>query len=59
VTAALADLHEQLKPFFSEIGRPSVDPELMIPMLIVGYWNALPLQAFNALHFSCQRTIAA
>jgi len=37
VTAALADLHEQLKPFYSEIGRPSVDPELMIRMLIVGY----------------------
>jgi transposase len=34
VTGALADLHEQLKP---EIGRPSVDPELMIWMLIVGY----------------------
>jgi transposase len=37
VTAVLADLHEQLKPFYSEIGRPSVDPELMIRMLIVGY----------------------
>jgi transposase len=37
VTTALADLHQQLKPFYSEIGRPSVDPELMIRMLIVGY----------------------
>src|SRR5215468_89785 len=37
VTTALADLHEQLKPFYSEIGRPSVDPELMIRMLIIGY----------------------
>src|SRR5215470_1653949 len=37
VTAALADLHRQLRPFYSEIGRPSVDPELMIRMLIVGY----------------------
>jgi transposase len=37
VTTALFDLHEQLKPFYSEIGRPSVDPELMIRMLIVGY----------------------
>lgn len=27
----------QLKPYYSEIGRPSVDPELMIRMLIVGY----------------------
>src|SRR3974390_1263944 len=37
VTVALADLHQQLRPFYSEIGRPSVDPELMIRMLIVGY----------------------
>ena len=36
-TAVLADLHEQLKPFYSDIGRPSVDPELMIRMLLVGY----------------------
>src|SRR3981081_4205364 len=34
VTAALADVHEQLDPYYSEIGRPSVDPELMIRMLI-------------------------
>src|SRR6266480_367352 len=27
----------ELAPFYSEIGRPSVDPELMIRMLIVGY----------------------
>jgi transposase len=36
-TAVLADLHEQLKVFYSDIGRPSVDPELMIRMLLVGY----------------------
>src|SRR6516225_5311250 len=36
VTGVLADLHQQLRPFYSEIGRPSVDPELMIRMLIVG-----------------------
>ena len=36
-TAVLADLHEQLKRFYSEIGRPSVDPELMVRMLLVGY----------------------
>jgi hypothetical protein len=28
VTAVLADVHEQLDPYYSEIGRPSVDPEL-------------------------------
>src|SRR5713101_127204 len=27
----------ELAPFYSEVGRPSVDPELMIRMLIVGY----------------------
>ena len=36
-TAALGDLHEQLRAFYSDIGRPSVDPELMIRMLLVGY----------------------
>ena len=36
-TAVLADLHYQLKRFYSDIGRPSVDPELMIRMLLVGY----------------------
>ena len=25
------------RPFYSEVGRPSIDPELMIRMLIVGY----------------------
>src|SRR6202045_925070 len=41
VTAVLADVHEQLDPYYSEIGRPSVDPELMIRMLIVGYCYGL------------------
>jgi hypothetical protein len=36
-TAVLADLHEQLEAFYSDIGRPSIDPELMIRMLLVGY----------------------
>lgn len=36
-TAALADLHAQLDPFYSDIGRPSVYPELMIRMLLIGY----------------------
>lgn len=37
VAVALADLHKELEPYYSGIGRPSVDPELMIRMLIVGY----------------------
>jgi transposase len=37
VTRVLAELRGKLKPFYSEIGRPSIDPELMLRMLIVGY----------------------
>ena len=33
----LDGLRQELAPFYSAIGRPSVDPELMIRMLIVGY----------------------
>jgi transposase len=33
----LIELREKLTPFYSEIGRPSIDPELMIRMLIIGY----------------------
>jgi len=41
LTPVLSDLHEQLRPYYSEIGRPSIDPELMIRMLIVGYCYGL------------------
>jgi transposase len=37
VTGLLAELRPKLKPFYSEIGRPSIDPELMMRMLILGY----------------------
>jgi transposase len=33
----LADLHQHLEEYYSHTGRPSVDPELMIRMLLVGY----------------------
>ena len=33
----LAELRAHLAPFYSTTGRPSVDPEVMIRMLIVGY----------------------
>jgi transposase len=33
----LGDLHDHLAPFYSHTGRPSIDPELMVRMLIVGY----------------------
>src|SRR5438045_6728292 len=44
-TAVLADLHGQLKAFYSDIGRPSVDPELMIRMLLVGIAMAFVMSA--------------
>jgi transposase len=33
----LTDLHQRLADYYSHTGRPSVDPELMIRMLLVGY----------------------
>lgn len=33
----LGGLRAHLAPYYSSTGRPSVDPELMIRMLIVGY----------------------
>jgi transposase len=37
VTRILVELRDKLAAFYSEIGRPSIDPELMIRMLIAGY----------------------
>src|SRR6266545_7334532 len=33
----LSGIRRQLEPYYSMIGRPSIDPELMIRMLLVGY----------------------
>jgi transposase len=33
----LSEVRARLEPYYSEIGRPSIDPELMMRMLIVGY----------------------
>lgn len=33
----LSDVREKLRPFYRSIGRPSIDPELMMRMLLVGY----------------------
>jgi len=33
----LGDLRQHLAPYYSNTGRPSVDPELIVRMLIVGY----------------------
>ena len=37
----LGDMRRHLAPFYSSTGRPSVDPELMIRMLIVGYASGI------------------
>ena len=33
----LSELRRELAPFYGSMGRPSVDPELMIRILIIGY----------------------
>jgi len=33
----LSDLRAQLAPYYSHTGRPSIDPELMLRMLLIGY----------------------
>jgi len=33
----LSGVRRQLEPYYSAIGRPSIDPELMIRMLLIGY----------------------
>jgi hypothetical protein len=37
----LSTLRQGLTSFYSRIGRPSIDPELMIRMLVVGYCSAI------------------
>jgi transposase len=34
-------IHKELAPFYSHTGRPSIDPELMIRMLLIGYVFAI------------------
>ena len=37
----LSPVRPRLTPFNSSIGRPSVDPELMVRMLLVGYVHGI------------------
>src|SRR5499427_4687865 len=37
----LSWVHAELAPFYPKMGRPSIDPELMIRMLIIGYVFAI------------------
>jgi hypothetical protein len=51
----LSDIRDQLWPFYSEMGRPSIDPELMIRMLIVGYCMGIRLERRCAMR--CTSTL--
>ena len=44
-TQILGELRQKLAPFYSDIGRPSIDPELMIRMLIIGYCYSIRFAA--------------
>jgi len=33
----LRPIREQLRPLYSEIGRPSIDPEVLLRILLIGY----------------------
>jgi hypothetical protein len=46
-------LRSELAPHYSSMGRPSIDPELMIRMLVVGYVFAI--RSDWALRLSCWR----
>ena len=37
----LSGMRTHLAPFYSATGRPSVDPELMVRMLIIGYTHGI------------------
>jgi hypothetical protein len=47
----LSWLRSELTPHYSSIGRPSIDPELMIRMLVVGY--AFAIRSLALEHFHC------
>jgi transposase len=40
----LSGIRAHLRPFYSELGRPSIDPELLIRMLIIGYCMGIRLE---------------
>lgn len=37
----LGDIRAQLRPFYSQLGRPSIDPELIVRMLLIGYLTGI------------------
>ena len=53
-TAVLADLHEQLKAFYSDIGRPSVDPGESQQARAVRVWAQLSYRRRARDHCRCR-----
>ena len=45
----LSGIRTHLTPFYSETGRPSIDPELMIRMLLIGYCLGMPAGASSPI----------
>ncbi len=37
ISSGSIEVRAHLEPYYSDVGRPSIDPELMVRMLIVGY----------------------
>ena len=48
----LEQVRQDLAPFYSNIGRPSIDPELMIRMLLVGYCSVSDRSGACAMRFT-------
>lgn len=43
-------LRDEMKPRYSHLGCPSICPELMMRMLLVGYCYSIPLPVRACLH---------
>ena len=37
----LGDIRARLQPFYSHLGRPTIDPELIVRMLLIGYLTGI------------------
>jgi transposase len=57
----LGDMRRHLAPFYSMTGRPSVDPEVMIRMLLVGYTMGIRSERrlCEEVHLSLQVVLSA
>jgi transposase len=47
----LSELRRHLAPFCSHTGRPSIDPELMVRMLLIGYCFGIHRSGGHARRF--------